>query len=155
MNNQLERLQQINEGIEGKSFLDQELHIQATKDFKYLALQTGYNLFVNLNCQRLTTADKDSRYVGDYLVLGYNMQDKRVLFPKGLINVENPDMNVAVVCYKDGDVQDVLVFGATNFKKIGMFSIFKDVKASGAYAINIGDLGKLKQYSFGYVIKNK
>ncbi|MCL2539893.1 MAG: hypothetical protein FWE53_00455 [Firmicutes bacterium] len=147
-------IKDINASFNTKTFLDQEIHRDAIKDFKFLCQKTNYTTFNNLNFQTLRTADNHNRYIGEFLVLGTEPPEKQVLFPSGYINTDDERQFVAVVCYNsNGDVEDVLVFRAADFKKAGMFSIFKNIKARGAYGVNIALNAKnLKQYSFGYVL---
>ena len=147
-------VKKINAGFEEKGFLEQSIHQNALKDFKFLCQKTGYTTFNNLNFQTLRTADNHNRYLGEFLVLGYDVTEKKVTFPAGLLDIGNDKCFVAAVCYSNGSVQDVLVFSATEFKKAGVFSMFKSLKKEGALSIGIGspDSKNLKQYSFGYVL---
>lgn len=152
MINELERLKQYDSDA---GFLDIPLHQNAKRDFKYLCSETGYTTLNNLNFQTVKTADSKQKYIGEFLVLGYVDGDGTLLFPQNLISIEDPNQYVAVVGYKDDKVVEVLVFEATKFKTAGLLSIFKNFKKTNEYGIKIGNITneKLKQYSFGYVLK--
>ena len=154
MQDNLEVVKKISAGFEERGFLDQSIHQNAKKDLKFLAQKTGYTTFNNLNFQTLRTADNFNRYLGEFLPVGVEVSDKKVVFPAALVDLANDKQFIAVVCYNDGDVQDVLVFAVAEFRKAGMFSMFKNQKKEGALAIVIGDPASknLKQYSFGYVL---
>jgi len=137
-----------------RSFLDHGIHLNAKNDFRFLCQKTGYNMLNNVHLQAVRTADNYNRHLGDFLVLGCDIADKKIAFPSMLIDVEAEKQFVAVVCYNNGNVQDVLVFSVGEFKKPGMFSIFKNLKKEGMFSVAISnaDNKNLKQYSFGYVL---
>ncbi len=138
-------------------FLDLPLNQKARLDFKYLCGTTGYTTFNNLNYQTVKTADSKEKYIGEFLVIGYNVESEIVKFPQDLLNLESENHFLAVVCYENNSVADILIFKAEEFKKFRLLpSIFKDLKDEKAFGVKLGGLDntKLKQYSFGYVLKN-
>jgi len=154
---QLEDLKKLKNEFEDTSFLDDPLHQQAEKDFKYLCTQTDYSTLDSLKGYiTVKTADSQNKNLGEYLVVGHEVKNKIVKFPISLVDVEKPDNYIAVVCYDNKKVLDVLVFDVANFKKTGVMSKFKIYKKTNEYGIVLNDINnqKLKQYSFGYVLKN-
>ena len=138
----IKTIEKINEDLKDKTFYNSALNVQADKDFKFLCTKTNYRCANNTVYRTLTTLGNAP--VGDFLVFGHKLEDKMAWFPKEAVK-EN--LYVAVVCYADGKVADVLVFDANNFK-------FKDNKKTGMLGVKIKNVTKLKQYSFGYVLKN-
>lgn len=152
----LEDLKKLNAEFDEKKFLDDPLHNKAKQDFKYLCNKSGYTTFNNLNYQSLKTADSENKYLGEFLVIGFNSEEQEVKFPKYLLPLEQPNYYVVVVAYKGHDVANIFVFGSDNFKNTGMFSMFKDLKKTSEFGISLKDVQskKLEDYSFGYVLKN-
>lgn len=147
----------LTDQFKDKGFFDDPLHIKAKKDFQFLCSQTGYAALNNLNYLSVKTIAAD-KYVGEFLPLGYKTSSKSVTFSKEVFDVDKPNSYVAVVAYNSYDeVIDVFLFSGELLKKPGIFSIVKFNKNDNAYSINIGDglNSKLKQYSFGYVLKNQ
>ena len=147
----------LTEQFKDKGFFDNPLHIKAKKDFQFLCSQTGYAALNNVNYLSVKTIAAD-KYVGEFLPLGYKTSSKAVTFPKDIFDTEKPNGYVAIVAYNNYDeVVDVFLFGGELMKKVGMFSLIKFNKNDNTYSINIGDglNQKLKQYSFGYVLKNQ
>ena len=145
----------ITDQFKDKGFFDNPIHIKAKKDFQFLCAQTGYAALNNINYVSVKTIIAD-KYVGEFLPLGYNTKSKSLNFPKAIFNADKPDNQVAVVAYNAYDeVIDVFLFAAEMFKKGGLFSIVKSNK-DDTYTVHVGDAvgSKLKQYSFGYVLKN-
>lgn len=152
----LEDLRKLNNELEDKHFLETKIHQQAKKDFQYLCSQTEYSTFNNLHLLTLKTSDGKFKYLGEFLVLGHDVSNKLISFPKNLIDIEKPNHFVAVVCYKKGEVLDVLVFNVQGFKTTSLFGVHKDLSKQNMYGLNISDPEnkKLKSYSFGLVLKN-
>jgi len=148
-------LNNITKDLTQKDFLGSDINVRAKKDFAYLCNQTGYNCLNNVGYQSVKTADEKVKSIGDFLIIGYDTAEKVASFPQKLLDPQRANTFVAVVVYKDDEVQDVLVFKASEFIKPKLFSIYKVLK-NGTYAINIGGGLKesFKQYSFGYVLKN-
>jgi len=157
MSQELGILTDISKGLEEHDFMDSDINRQAKTDFKYLCTQTGYTALNNVNYITVKAAtNTGDKYIGEFLVIGYDVKNKAAEFPQNILDAKKAGTFVGVVMYQGGEVKDVLVFKAAEFLKPGMFSIFKNLKGKGMYAINIGDgqNKNLKQYSFGYVVKN-
>lgn len=156
MNNDIQVFKNLKDAKVDNSFLSSPINKKANTDFKYLCSQTGYSTLNNLNFLTLKTIVQ-GRKVGEFLVIGHDLSDRMVKFPKDLIDLDKEDHYVAVVCYKDDKVVDVLVFNVASFKKVGLLSIFKDLKKEDAYGVSISSPSdkKMIQYTFGYVLKNK
>ena len=152
----LDDLKKLSEENNEKPFLNDEIHQKAKNDFKFLCNKSDYTTFNNLNYQTLKTADSRVKYLGEFLVIGYNVEDGVVKFPKYLLDLEQPNRFVAVVVYKAGNVANVLVFNSAEFKNTGLFSMFKDLNKTSEFGIAIKDANNknLEKYSFGYVLKN-
>ena len=149
---ELENLENITKSFDDTDFTDLPKNRRAKEDFKYLCNKTNYSALNNVKYLSVNGLKK----LGDFLVLGYSPADKMIVFPQDLIDVENRGLFVAVVVYNGDRVNDVLIFKASEFKKPGMFSMFKNLKKSDEYAISLGDASspKLKEYSFGLVLKS-
>lgn len=153
----LEDLKKLTESNEEKTFLQDEIHAKAKKDFNYLCMQTEYATFSKLHFTTVKTSDSKQKFLGDFLVLGHSVESgKQINFPQGLIDVDNENQFLAVVTYKNDSVVNVFVFGVDNFKTTSLFGIFKNNTKKGEYGVVIGDATnkKLQQYSFGLVLKN-
>ena len=153
----LEDLNKLTQDREGVKFLAQPIHMQAKKDFQFLCGQTDYSYMNNVNFVSLRTANTANKYLGDFFVIGHELSDKIVKFPKEYIDLEKPNTFVSAVCYaKDKSVADVLVFPVASFKNTGLLSMFKNFDKTGEFGIAISSVDdkKVKQYSFGYVLKN-
>lgn len=152
----LEEIKKLTRDASDIKFLDRDIHLRAKKDFKYLCTQAGYNTFNNLNLQSIKKADSNEKYLGEALVLGFDVKDKMLTFPMEFLDIEKPNHFVGVVVYDGKAIKDVFLFNAGGFKKAGLFSMFKVLKKSGEYGIAIKDADnyKMKNYSFGYVLNN-
>ncbi len=153
----LEDLKKITEDNEDKTFLQNEIHTKAKKDFNYLCMQTSYATFSKVHFTIVKTSDSRQKFLGDFIILGHNIESgKQINFPQGLIDVDNGKQFLAVVTYKNNSVVNVFVFRTDSFKSTSLFSIFKNISKKGQYGIIIGDTTnkKLQQYSFGLVLKN-
>lgn len=139
------------DSLKDKTFMESPLHVQAKKDFNTLCQKIGYSGFNNLNY--MSVKYENTYYVGEFLVLGHNLTDKQVTFPKYLFDANNDKLYLAVVVYSNGTPTDAFAFKATEFKKTGLLSMYKYDKNTDAYSVGINP-NKLKQYSFGYVLKN-
>jgi len=120
----------------------------AVQDLRFLCSRMGFGLLNNVNLHALYNSE--SKKLCDFLVIGHDTSDKSVTFQSKEINVEDPNMYVAVVAYTNGQVRDAYLFKASEFKKPGMFSMFKN--KNGVGCVDIGKESKLKDYSFGNVI---
>ena len=138
----IKTIEKIKEDLKDATFYNSALNVQADKDFRFLCAKTNCRCTNNTDLRTLTTLDNAP--IGDFLVFGHKLEDKMAWFPKDAVK-EN--LYVAVVCYKSDCAEEVLVFDANNFK-------FKDNKKTGMLGVKIKDVNKLKQYSFGYVLKN-
>lgn len=149
-------LQQLSKVLDDKGFLNEPINIRAKQDFLYLCNKTGYSAMNKRHFMSLSHADSGGRHMGEFLVIGYNTADKTAVFPKELINPDDDNNYVAIVCYNKDRVVDVLVFAAANFKKIGLFGIYKNLKGEGAYGVVLNDANTVahKKHSFGFVLKN-
>jgi len=154
LNNYFDTVKALNESKQTKGFLDNQLHQSAKNDFKYFCTRTLHSTFNNVNFQTVITGDSASLRLGDFLPLGADLKEGKVTFPKDLINIDDAEQFVAVVCYENGSVVDVYAFKTAEFKKTGMLSKFKEDAKRGTYTISLPGAGKLKQYSLGYVLKN-
>lgn len=132
-------------------FLDLAINQKARNDFKYLCNHTNYLVKNNVNYYTLSNGDK---VIGDFFPIGYNVEKNSASFPDKYIDVNNHKLFVAVVCYENDAVKDVMVFKASDFKSTGIFSIFKHSDKAKQYAVVLGDLSnkKLKQNSFGIAL---
>ena len=136
--------------VRGKSFYDSEINQQAESDFKFLCGKIGYNALRNVN---LLMVKQWERHLGDFAVIGHELTEgKTAKFPKEVLDSEAEEIYAAVVVYNNGNVVDIYCFKAVNFKKPGLFSMFK--KTNTEYGVDVGNPTKLKQYSIGYVLKN-
>ncbi|MCL2756400.1 MAG: hypothetical protein FWE45_05125 [Firmicutes bacterium] len=144
---EVQNLKQLRDQLddEKKGGIDKATAIQ---DLRFLCSRTGYGLLNNVNLHALYNSE--SKKLCDFLVIGHDTADKSVAFPIKEINVEDPNMYVAVVAYTNGQVRDAYLFKATEFKKPGLFSMFKNKNGIGG--IDIGKEAKLRDYSFGNVI---
>jgi len=141
--------------IKEKDFLEQDINLKAKEDFKFLCSQTGYVVYNNIHYLKVKTNEYPGRDCGDFLVVGHDVgKSKKVVFPRDLLACLSPNVYVAVAAYESGRIRDVYLFQAAEFKKTGMFSIFKYDKNDDAYEIHLPGEGKLEKYSFGYVLKN-
>lgn len=134
-------------------FLDLAINQKARNDFKYLCNHTNFLVKNNVNYYTLSKGDK---VIGDFFPIGYNLKNKSVNIPESYIDVNNGKLFVAIVCYDNEEVKDVMVFKANDFKSTGIFSIFKYSDKVKQYAIVLGDLSnkKLKQNSFGVALSD-
>lgn len=137
------------ESLQG--FLDLAINQKAREDFKYLCNHTNFLVKNNVN---FYTLSKGGKVVGDFFPIGYNIKNKVVNFPGSYIDINNEKLSVAVVCYENNEVKDVLVFKMKEFKHTGLFNMFKYSEKAKQYSIALGDLNnkKLKQNSFGVAL---
>jgi len=147
---EFDTIRDLMEGNADKKFLDNQIHKKARDDFRYLASQLGFTVLNNIDYQTVKTHDKE---FGDFLVVGLEMAKGTVEFPKRLLDAGKENLYVAVVGYKDSAVVDVYAFKATEFAKVGLFSMYKYNKKTDMYGITMPSGEKLQKYSFGYVIK--
>lgn len=153
---EIKDLQQLSDVLDDRGFFDSPIQVKAKQDFLYLCNKTGYSAMGKRHYMAVSRADSKGKHLGEFLVVGYNTADKTATFPKELIDTDAEDVFVAVVCYANGKVADVLVFAAASFRKIGMLGIFKNLKSANRYGIVLGDGNTLplKKYSFGFVLNN-
>ena len=151
MDNFLGNMLDLNQKLADKSFSDKEVNVLAKQDFKYLCSQTGYNALNNIDYIRVEQMNKK---IIDVFVVGHDLSNKNIEIPGQYVDVEKEDLYVGVVYYENGKVKNICLFKAADFAKRGIFSMFKYNKGNNTYNINLPNEEKLKQYSFGYVIKN-
>ena len=147
----LDKIREINQKLEEKNFVDQEINIQAGKDFKFLCNKLGFNTFVDVNYQKVN--DSMGRPIAEFFIMGQNLSGDKVVLPGQYINTENSNLYVAVVGYIDSKPVDIYVFKTSDFAKAGLFSMYKYNKKTNDYMIKLPNEEKLKLYSFGYVFK--
>lgn len=133
-----------------QTFLKSEANKKAREDFKYLCGQLRYRALDNVNYQSVSLMETK---LCDALVVAWDMSKGQVWFPKGLVDFNHPKLFVAVVAYDKGAPQDIYMFRSTELTKTGLFSMYKYDKRHGALGIAMPKGDKLRQYSFGYVIK--
>lgn len=150
-----EMMNQIRSGLHAKfekTFLEDDIHVKAIEDFKKLCSQTRTTVQKNINFWTMKTID--GNYAGDFFLIGHDTAKTEAMFPKELLEGNNvKKLYVAIVAYKNSTPVDVYVFKVDDFKKTGMFSMFKFHKDTNMYGVMLTG-NKLKQYSFGYVLKN-
>lgn len=132
-----------------RNFLSAPINTKAKDDFKFLCSRAGYMALNNVNY--LDVRVLSDKKIGDFFIIGHNADDKVAYFPQPYIDVNLANLYVAVVYYENGTVSDVYCFKASGFKKTGIFSMFK--KKDDWFSIVMPAKDKLKEYSFGYVIK--
>ena len=147
---EVQNLKQIRDEMEentaGLGVVDRET---AVKDLRFLCSRLGLGLLNNV--KHFSLHNSESKKLCDFLVIGQDVaQHKTVSFPTSDINVDDPNMFVAVVVYNNGTVRDAYLFPCTEFKKPGFFSMFNNKK--GVCSISVSKEDKLKDYSFGHVI---
>lgn len=137
-----------------KTFLENPIHVKAKEDLLFLCAQTGYFSSYNGDYLTISTSTASVEY-GNVLVLGQDLSNKKITFPKTLVSRGASNLHVAVVGYSKGTAVDVYLFPVTGFQKTGLFSMYKEDKKEGTYSIHLPGEKDLKQYSFGYVFNNK
>lgn len=149
----IDMITKLKNSFQEKSFFDDELHKKAQKDFVYLCAAAGYNTSYRNKRVVLLGAGRTTE-IGEFLVVGKTEKMSAVEFPAE-VDIENDKHFVAVIVYENDTVKDTFVFNATGFKKAGIFSMLKNNKKAGMLAVKIknANSNKLKQYSFGYVLK--
>ena len=141
---------------DGMTFIDLPINQKARNDFKFLCSQSNFLVKNNVNNYAVS---KDGKMIGDFFPVGYDVKNRSVVIPEKFIDVEKEDLFITVVCYESGEVKDVFVFKAREFKHMGgkissLFSMFKYSAKHKQYAVVLGDgeKQKLKQSSFGVAL---
>ena len=146
---EMQNLKQIRDDLKEGSAIGTVSKEQAVQDLRFLCSRMGYGLLNNVKL--FSFHDASSKKLCDFLVVGHDTStNKAVNFPTSDINVDDPNMYVAVVVYDGGKVRDAYLFPTSEFKKPAFLSKFKNKK--GVCSINIGSEDKLREYSFGHVI---
>ena len=119
----------------------------ATADLRSLCAKTGFQLLGNEKYQALHAEGKK---LVDFIVVHYDSANKYAVVPFELVDMTNPKLYAAIVCYTQGSVQDVLLLPMSALKS-GMFAMTK--KVGNELRVNIAKVKAQEKYSFGVAIK--
>ena len=139
---------------------------QAMDDFRYVATSVYCVVLFNKGLLGVT---KNGEHLADVLCVYVDLEKKTASFPKEKVNINDPKMYVAAVCYKNKKAVDVLLFPSSMFAKIeeqNKFAKFvnkvlrrkrlieEDETRNDVFILNIRSPSELslRKYGFGYVI---
>jgi len=143
-----------------KQFLELEETRRAQNDFRFVCSKTY--IYVSNNVDLLAIS-KNGKKLGDVLVVPLDVAKGVVSFPRSLVNAELAKMYISIICYKNGQPEDVLMLKSSMFLKssplksaFGVFipGVIRIGQSGDNYIVRIKNVkaDRVQKHAFGLVI---